>query len=90
MSRHFYGVFEKIIYTSQFHEGKKEKSLVCKEEEVEIFIDDYLENILSVSKLGVKCFLMDNPWNQGEVPENVKRVKGWEEIVEEIDKKLNK
>ena len=33
---------------------------------------------------------MDNPWNQGEVPENVKRVKGWEEIVEEIDKKLNK
>ncbi len=81
------GVFKKIIYTNQFHGMKKEKAVVCKEEGVEIFIDDFMKNFLNTAKQEIKCFLIDNPWNQGEIAENVKRVKEWKEIVEEIDKK---
>ncbi len=79
------GVFQKIIHTNQFQGMKKEKSLVCKEEEeVEVFIDDHLDNVLSTSEEGIECFLMDNPWNKGELPENVKRVKNWNEIIKDL------
>ena len=86
LEKHLPNVFKKIIYTNQHFGVKKEKALVCEEEGVEIFIDDYDKNVFSVSEKNIRCFLIDNPWNQGEIPENVKRVKGWEEIVEEVHK----
>ena len=63
---------------------RKEKSLICKEEGVVVFIDDYKDTILDTAKHGIKSFLMDEPWNQGELPLAVQRVKNWEEIVENL------
>jgi uncharacterized HAD superfamily protein len=86
IEKHFPDSFNKIIHTNQFFGVHREKSKVAKEEGIEIFIDDNLENVLSVSKEGIVCFLMDTPWNQGEIPLAVERVKSWNEIVMKISK----
>ena len=84
LKKHSLDVFSKIIFSDQFNGEKRKKAEICKDEKVDIFIDDSLKNILDISKEGIKCFLIDTPWNQGELPENVKRVKGWGEIVKGI------
>ncbi|MBI3379276.1 hypothetical protein HY029_00815 [Candidatus Gottesmanbacteria bacterium] len=44
-------------------------------------LDIFIEDSLDISKsLDIPVYLIDRPWNQGTLPENVKRVKNWEEI----------
>ncbi len=65
--------------------SKKKKWEICKKIGAEILIDDFLANALSCSENGIKVFLMDAPWNQTEhLPENVLRVKSWEEIIKKL------
>ena len=84
LKNHSIDLFDKIIFSNQFNGEKRGKAEICRDEEVDVFIDDNFQNILEVSKEKIKCFLMDAPWNQGLVPEYATRVKGWGEVVEGI------
>jgi uncharacterized HAD superfamily protein len=63
-----------------------DKGLVCTDLAIDIFIEDSLKNATHTGEAGVKTLLFDAPWNRINVlPENVKRVFSWEEIIREIE-----
>lgn len=85
-------IFKKLHFTGTVtgNNHKITKAEVCKNESIDIFIDDHISNIISVALTGVPSILLDQPWNKDEViPNNVKRLYSWEEIVEEVDKRLS-
>ena len=88
--KHFSNTFHCINLTNQWHGvGKKQlKSEIGKREKIDMLIDDSLQHALDCASKGIFVFLMDlgYPWNQTseKLPENIKRVHSWEEIVQEI------
>lgn len=52
---------------------------------VDILIED---NKTIALVMDIPVLLLDRPWNQGKLPENVKRVKDWEEIEQYLAKIL--
>lgn len=86
--KHFPDVFKHVHFTgTSTGTGLKiTKAEVCKKEFIDIFIDDHIDNILNVSSSGVPSLLMDQPWNRNEpLPNGVKRVYSWGDILNEID-----
>lgn len=65
----------------------KGKHLNC--DGIDVFIDDYYEEASNVSATGIPTLLFDQPWNQGPVDGNMKRVKDWTEITEYITRMSN-
>jgi len=89
LEKHFPNMFDKLVFTNAFHgDGKKrKKSEVCNELGVQIYIEDAMHNAQDVADNGIPVFLMDSPWNQGELPSPlITRVFSWDEIVEKINK----
>ncbi|MDO8511136.1 MAG: hypothetical protein Q7S55_03135 [Nanoarchaeota archaeon] len=89
--KHFPDDFHSINLTNQWH-GKGEKQLkseVGKKQNIQIMIDDSLQHALDCAAQGIYVLLADfsYPWNQTseKLPENIKRVRSWEEIVAEIN-----
>ena len=62
--------------------GAHEKGSVCRNENIEIFIDDNLRNCSSVRKENIKVWLFDNAFNRND--NNFERVKDWEDIYNRI------
>lgn len=63
----------------------KEKFDYCLDKGVDIIIDDRLKTLEMCAEKGVKGFLMNQAWNQDEnLNEKIKRVNGWNEIMEKI------
>ena len=61
------------------------KGEICKELEVDFFVEDNFDYAIDSARKGIKTFLMDKPWNQnGETHENLIRVKTWPEIMEKL------
>lgn len=54
------------------------KLQICKEENIDVFIDDSVKNCIEVSKLGIPVFLMNSVINQQNT--SLKRVCDWLEI----------
>lgn len=68
--------FNKLIVAA------KEKGKICREEKIDLFIDDSLKNCFNVEKENIEVWLFDNYFNQ-----NIKhfdRVYNWEEIYNRI------
>ena len=91
LSTHFSDSFHCINLTNQWHGvGKQQlKSEVGKKQKISIMIDDSLKHALDCASQGIYVLLADfnYPWNQTKekLPENIKRVHSWEEIVAEIN-----
>ena len=62
--------------------GINEKGKVCKEENIDIFIDDNLRNCVSVEKENIKVWLFDNDFNKYD--NHFDRVYNWEDIYNRI------
>lgn len=81
-------IFKKIHFTGTIT-GENiilTKAEVCKSESIDIFIDDHDSNTTSVSLSGIPSLLLDQPWNRNEpLPNGVKRVYSWGDILNEID-----
>lgn len=70
---------------------RKEKVEYCRELGIDVMIDDAFHHLELCSKDGINGLLIDYPWNQKEeLPENITRVKNWEEILLEIEKYENR
>lgn len=90
IANNFPKYFSTITLTNQWHGvGKKRsKSEVCKEKNISIMIDDSLHHAKDCASKGIYVLLADfgYPWNQAtELPENIKRVHSWKEIMTEIN-----
>ncbi len=90
--KHFPNVFKKIHFVGTTT-GKNHtitKAEVCKQEHIDIFIDDSFHNTVNIAIIGIPTLLFNQPWNkENALPDGVKRVYSWEEIVTEIDNILS-
>ncbi|MCF7843276.1 HAD hydrolase-like protein [Candidatus Gracilibacteria bacterium] len=85
-------IFSKIHFVGTV--GGKNKTItkaeVCLHEGIDIFIEDNVHNAVSVALAGIPSLLLNQPWNENEtIPDTVKRVYSWEEIVNEVNKTLS-
>lgn len=63
------------------HSEIMSKARYCEENGIKIIIEDKLETVLECAAQGMKCILLNYPWNQREdLNENITRVENWEEI----------
>lgn len=84
LNKHFPQMFDGIHFTNYYNGNgpKRTKGEVCRELNIEFFVDDFLENVNDVSSLGIPTLLFDAPWNHGEINPPIRRVYSWDEIVE--------
>ena len=75
--------FDKLILT-----GRHEKGPVCKENNIDIMIEDSIKNCEDIENNGVKCYIMDTRYNKHET--RFERVKRWDEIYSKISKLYKK
>lgn len=75
--------FDKLILT-----GRYEKGPVCKENNIDIMIEDSIKNCEDIENNGVKCYIMNTRYNQEET--RFERVKRWNEIYSKISKLYKK
>ncbi len=91
VNKYFPGIFKEIHFANHFNSLKKKKmkSQICTENGIEIFVDDALDNSLDLANKGIPVLMPDRPWNQtNDLPELIKRVYSWEEIMRELNKNL--
>lgn len=83
----------KIIHSSNSYSqtNGKTKSEICKNQKIDILIEDDINYALDCADNGIKVILLDKPWNQEKEHKNIIRVKDWDEILEKINelKKIN-
>lgn len=75
--------YDKLILT-----GRHEKGPVCKENNIDIMIEDSIKNCEDIENNGVKCYIMNTRYNQEE--SRFERVKTWNEIYSKISKLYKK
>jgi uncharacterized HAD superfamily protein len=65
------------------------KAEVCQRIGARTLIDDHLKPIIEASEAGIQGLLFgDYPWNQAkELPDKVRRVRNWQEVLEYFDGK---
>lgn len=63
---------------------KTSKPQICREIGAKVLIEDHPDHVQECAKYGVRGLLFgDYPWNRNiELPENVQRVKDWNEVLE--------
>jgi len=87
LAKHFPNLIESVHFTNH-HLGdkskKRKKSDVCREEGVQIFIDDACIHVTDVADICEKVFLLDRPWNQEALHPAVTRVHSWEDILKKL------
>jgi len=73
-----------IEYDGLIFEDKKHLKILSEFENISFAVEDnrYIANIFG--NLGIKCYLLDNLYNQGSLKERTKRVFGLEEILEDL------
>lgn len=59
----------------------KHKPEYAKAHGISLFVEDNLETARELASVCNTVFLLNDTYNQGKVPQNVKRVKNWQEIV---------
>ena len=85
LKMHFPKTFKNVHYgNSWYPEKKKLKSEMCKENGIEVMVDDRMSVAQDCGPAGIRVLLFDQPWNQGELPPNVERVFSWDEIVKKL------
>ena len=61
-----------FLEVNDFPEGKliftHDKLTVCKHYNIPIMVEDHLETALEFLHTGIKCYLIDRVWNQGDYP----------------------
>lgn len=84
LDKHFTALFTAAHFTARYNlEGKSRSKIdVCLSIGAEFLIDDAMDVALEAAGKGIKVLLFgDYPWNQSEqLPQNVSRVSGWNEV----------
>ena len=85
LERHFPQMFTSAQFINNYGPTsgvKRTKADVCTELSADLMIEDSLEHARSIAAIGIPVILIDCPWNQGDIPENVYRVASWRDIGE--------
>lgn len=78
-------LFNEIIFINSTQTQNNCKGEVCVKNNFDILIEDAPHFAEKSSKMGIKVFLMDRPWNQNiKNGANLQRVKNWKEISQKL------
>lgn len=93
LEQYFSGMFQDVYFTNHYHKDinkRKTKADICKELNIDIFIDDSLFHAANVAALGVRTFLFSAPWNQQtpSLPHPLIRVNSWEDVLNKIEERF--
>ncbi len=56
-----------------------------------VFVEDFLEETITIAKTGIFTILFDQPWNQtSKLPYNCKRAYNWDGVLQLINNQLGK
>ncbi len=88
VDKHFPNIFSGVHFAGHyFSNGKnsRTKGQICNSLDVDILIEDNFEYALECISPKRKVLLFDYPWNREiKLPQGIKRVHSWEEIIENI------
>ena len=73
-------VYDKLILTNAYN--KEEKANVCKENNIDIMIEDSTQTAINIEKVGTKVLFMNTRYNKNN--ENLEKVSNWKEIYAKI------
>jgi uncharacterized HAD superfamily protein len=69
LDQHFKWLRDEILFASHFTVNSVEKSELCKQNWINIMIEDNLEYAIELANAWVKMYLLDKPWNNRFNPE---------------------
>lgn len=82
----FEWVFKEVHFWNHFWKDweRKTKSQICKDLWINLLIEDSIDYALDCANNNINVILFDSPWNQtnAKLPENIIRIKSWNEILE--------
>ena len=84
LQKHFSDIDFELFFSSNPYVGNsgKHKGEIGNEIGIHCMIEDSYEHAINCAESGIKCFLIDKPWNQREnLHEKIIRVKNWNEIL---------
>ncbi|MDD4151537.1 MAG: HAD hydrolase-like protein [Candidatus Gracilibacteria bacterium] len=85
LKKYFPEIFSKIHHANNSGKFGKviPKSELCKENGIEIMIEDNMDYALELAYNGIKTFLLEKAWNykRPENHRNIIKVEGWENII---------
>lgn len=70
------------VYYDKIIASTYDKATICKEEGIDLFIDDGINHNANVSKVGIKTLLFDASYNR--MCNDYQRVSSWKEIIDYI------
>jgi len=73
-----------IPYTAVQLSSPFDKAYIAETRRLKRFVEDRLDTAIALAAVCERVYLIDKPWNQGDVPENVMRVSGWREIGKDL------
>lgn len=79
-------VYDKLILTNAYN--KEEKANICKENNIDIMIEDSTQTAINIEKVGTKVLFMNTRYNKNN--ENFEKVSNWKEIYSKISKLYKK
>ena len=79
-------VYDKLILINAYN--KEEKANVCKENNIDIMIEDSTQTAVNIEKVGTKVLFMNTRYNKNN--ENFEKVSNWKEIYSKISKLYKK
>ena len=82
IEKHFGNIFSSVHFLYDNGVKEKTKGQLCKDLEIDFFIDDSITNVQNTSEAGITTFLFDAPWNRDFSDSNITRVHSWKEIEE--------
>ena len=81
-------VYDKLIFTNGYKNGKQGKAEKCLENDIDVMIDDSKRMCKDIKDNGIRALLMDTPYNRDT--NEFERVNSWKEIYNKLsNKKIN-
>ncbi|MCF7834583.1 HAD hydrolase-like protein [Candidatus Gracilibacteria bacterium] len=83
LDHHFPGLWDDILFASHFTDKQINKSELCKQNGINIMIEDNLDYAIEMANEGIKMYLLDKPWNKKFDPElnkGITKFYNWNEL----------
>lgn len=77
------GLFEDLVHRDG-EAAVEHKPRVVRERRLDLLIEDELHVAAATARVPVPVLLFDRPWNRGEIPQGVTRVRSWDDVLQRV------
>jgi uncharacterized HAD superfamily protein len=76
--------FEELVHRDG-ETAEEYKPRIARERRLDLLIEDELHVAVATARIPIPVLLFDRPWNQGDLPGGVTRVREWEQVLRFVD-----